>query len=69
MKTESSVSYLLQIFISQNMKLDQVDEAADTLFLANFYTIMFRKQIHVPLVSLLLYCCHCHTRVSWGKKC
>ena len=53
MKRESSVSYLIQTFMWQNMKLDQVDEAVDTLSLANFYTIMFRKHIHVPLVSLM----------------
>ena len=36
------------------MKLDEVDEAAYTISLANFYIIMFRKHIYVPLVSLLL---------------
>ena len=35
MKRESSGSYLIQTFLWQNVKLDEVDEAVDTLSLAN----------------------------------
>ena len=35
MKRESSGLYLIQTFLWQNVKLDQVDEAIDTLSLAN----------------------------------
>ena len=46
------------------MKLDQVDEAVDTLSLANFYTIMFRKHIHVFTAVIVAHVCRGVRNVS-----